>query len=404
MAMKKLLAMAMALMMLTPVPAMGEEPEEQGQENIPAWVIEEEVEMASAMGPDSSLPVKSAILMAESTGEVLWEMEADTQLPPASITKIMSLLLVMEAIDSGAISLTDRVTCSENAAGYGGSEIWLKAGEEMTVEELLKAAAVASANDATVCLAEYVAGSEEAFVERMNKRAQELGMTNTHFVCAAGLDHEGHLSTARDIAIMSRELLRHPLIKNYTTIWMDSLRGGATQLVNTNRLVRFYEGTTGLKTGTTDGAGSCLSATAERNGLGLIAVVMGADTSDHRFAAARALLDWGFSHYQAYELEGPAGLTPVPVTRGVEAEVPVSFDLPGAIVIPRDKGESVTQEVELAQSVEAPVTAGQQLGTVTVRLEGETVLTYPLVASQGVERMTFSRAFGALLRALLAAR
>ena len=401
--MKKLLAIWMALVMLAPVTAMGDTPEEKGEENIPAWVIEEEVEMASAMGPGSSLPVKSAILMVENTGEVLWEMDADQQLPPASITKIMSLLLIMEAIDNGSISLTDRVTCSENAAGYGGSEIWLKAGEEMTVDELVKAAAVASANDATVCLAEYVAGSEEAFVEKMNQRAQELGMKNTHFVCAAGLDHEGHLSTARDIAIMSRELLKHPTIKNYTTIWMDSLRGGATQLVNTNRLVRFYEGTTGLKTGTTYGAGSCLSATAERDGLGLIAVVMGADTSDHRFAAARSLLDWGFANYKAQPLEGPAGLTPVPVTRGVEPEVPVSFDLPGTIVIPRDKAESISQQVELADSVEAPVTAGQELGSVKVQVDGKTVLTYPLVASQAVERMTLSRAFKALLRALLAA-
>ena len=204
-----------------------------------------------------------------------YEKNADQPLPPASITKIMSLLLFMEALESGKIGLQDTVTCSEVAAGFGGSQIWLKPGEEMTVEELLKAVAVQSANDATVCLAEYVAGSETAFVQMMNQKAAELGMENTHFACCAGLDHEDHYSTARDIAVMSRALLQYPKITEYTTIWMDTLRDGATSLVNTNRLVRFYQGATGLKTGTTNGAGCCLSASATRDGLGLIAVVLG---------------------------------------------------------------------------------------------------------------------------------
>ena len=241
-------------------------------------IIEEEVSMAAAITPGVDLPVKSAVLMDQGTGAVLYAENEDVKLPPASITKIMSLLLIMEAIDSGKIALTDKVTCSDTASGYGGSQIWLKPGEEMTVDDLLKAAAISSANDATVCLAEYVAGSEAAFVQLMNDKARELGMTNTTFQGATGLDSDGHLTTAKDIAIMSRALLEHPLILNYSTVWMETLRGGETQLVNTNRLVRFYQGATGLKTGTTSGAGSCLSATATRDGLGLIAVVMGADT------------------------------------------------------------------------------------------------------------------------------
>lgn len=306
------LGILLALLLTLPVPAMASGgdilplmPEEAVVAAVTEADIEAEKALAAAITPGVDLPVKSAVLMDQGSGTILYAENEDVQLPPASITKVMSLLLVMEAIDSGKISLTDKVVCSDTAAAYGGSQIWLKPGEEMTVDDLLKAAAISSANDATVCLAEYVAGSEEAFIGLMNQRAAELGMANTTFRCAAGLDQPGHLSTAKDVAIMSRALLGHPLILNYSTVWMDSLRGGETQLVNTNRMIRFYQGATGLKTGTTSGAGSCLAASASRDGLGLIAVVMGADTSDHRFAAARSLLDWGFANFMQAKLTPP---------------------------------------------------------------------------------------------------
>ena len=349
-----------------------------------------------------SLPVKSAILIDQNTGTVRYEMNADEKLPPASITKIMSLLLFMEALDSGKIALTDTVTCSEAAAGFGGSQIWLKPGEEMTVDDLLKAVAVQSANDATVCLAEYVAGSEEAFVQMMNQKAAELGLENTRFACCAGLDNEGHYSTARDIALMSRALLQHPKITDYTTIWMDTLRNGATSLVNTNRLVRFYQGATGLKTGTTNGAGCCLSASASRDGLGLIAVVLGAGNSNDRFAAARALLDWGFANLAAVNITPPE-LEPLAVIRGTAPTVELTAQPPAeGIVIPKGQREAMTQTVNLAESLEAPIAAGTEVGTVTVTVEGQTVASYPVVTAAAVERMTFGRAFQRLGQGLLA--
>ncbi len=272
----------------------------------------------------------------------------------------------------------------------------------MTVDDLLKAAAISSANDATVCLAEYVAGSEAAFVQLMNDKARELGMTNTTFQGATGLDSDGHLTTAKDIAIMSRALLEHPLILNYSTVWMETLRGGETQLVNTNRLVRFYQGATGLKTGTTSGAGSCLSATATRDGLGLIAVVMGADTSDHRFAAARSLLDWGFANFMKAALTPPENILPVPVTGGVETQVEVTCLPPEGILIEKGKKEAITQDVILPESVAAPVEEGQELGTIAVCVDGERVAEYPILAASGVERMSFGKALGILGRTLIA--
>ena len=365
-------------------------------------IIEEEVSMAAAITPGVDLPVKSAVLMDQGTGAVLYAENEDVKLPPASITKIMSLLLIMEAIDSGKIALTDKVTCSDTASGYGGSQIWLKPGEEMTVDDLLKAAAISSANDATVCLAEYVAGSEAAFVQLMNDKARELGMTNTTFQGATGLDSDGHLTTAKDIAIMSRALLEHPLILNYSTVWMETLRGGETQLVNTNRLVRFYQGATGLKTGTTSGAGSCLSATATRDGLGLIAVVMGADTSDHRFAAARSLLDWGFANFMKAALVPPENILPVPVTGGVETQVEVTCLPPEGILIEKGKKEAITQDVILPESVAAPVEEGQERGTIAVCVDGERVAEYPILAASGVERVSFGKALGILGRTLIA--
>ena len=404
---KKLLCAVLAGALLFPGQALaaGYLPMEEAEAAMAAItneIIEEEVSMAAAITPGVDLPVKSAVLMDQGTGAVLYAENEDVKLPPASITKIMSLLLIMEAIDSGKIALTDKVTCSDTASGYGGSQIWLKPGEEMTVDDLLKAAAISSANDATVCLAEYVAGSEAAFVQLMNDKARELGMTNTTFQGATGLDSDGHLTTAKDIAIMSRALLEHPLILNYSTVWMETLRGGETQLVNTNRLVRFYQGATGLKTGTTSGAGSCLSATATRDGLGLIAVVMGADTSDHRFAAARSLLDWGFANFMKAALVPPENILPVPVTGGVETQVEVTCLPPEGILIEKGKKEAITQDVILPESVAAPVEKGQELGTIAVCVDGERVAEYPILAAFGVERMSFGKALGILGRTLIA--
>lgn len=403
------LGILLALLLTLPVPAMASGgdilplmPEEAVVAAVTEADIEAEKALAAAITPGVDLPVKSAVLMNQGSGTILYAENEDVQLPPASITKVMSLLLVMEAIDSGKISLTDKVVCSDTAAAYGGSQIWLKPGEEMTVDDLLKAAAISSANDATVCLAEYVAGSEEAFIGLMNQRAAELGMANTTFRCAAGLDQPGHLSTAKDVAIMSRALLGHPLILNYSTVWMDSLRGGETQLVNTNRMIRFYQGATGLKTGTTSGAGSCLAASASRDGLGLIAVVMGADTSDHRFAAARSLLDWGFANFMQAKLTPPEDILPVPVTGGVERQVEVICQPPEGILIEKGKLEAITQDVILPESVAAPVAAGQELGSIAVCVEGERVSEYPILAAEPVERMSFGKALSILFMTLIA--
>ncbi len=364
-------------------------------------VIDQEIEQAAALNPKENLPVRSAILLEQSTGKVLFALNEHEKLPPASVTKIMSLLLVMQALESGQIKLADMVTVSKEASQMGGSQIWLKEGEQMSVGDLLKAAAIASANDATYALGEHVAGSEMAFVEMMNQEAKRLGMNDTTFMCSAGLDEEGHLTSAYDIAIMSRELMKYPAIKTYTTVWMDSLRGGQTELVNTNRLVRFYKGATGLKTGTTSGAGSCLSATAERDGMGLIAVVMGSPTSDQRFAAARSLLDMGFAGYQVYLPAPPtAELLPVKVRMGVEATIAPTTDAPPSFVIEKSKKGEITQKVNLVEEVEAPVEQGQKLGSIEVLCGEEVLGEYPIVASQAVERLTFGRA---LLRMLEAA-
>lgn len=350
----------------------------------------------------ASLPAKSAILMEQTTGKILYEMNADEQMPPASVTKIMTLLLTMEALESGKINLTDMVTTSEYANSMGGSQIWLKVGEEMTVDDLLKAVTIASANDASAALGEYIAGSNDAFITMMNQRAQDLGMVNTEFKNATGLDDAGHLTTARDIAIMSRELIRHPKIAEYSTIWMDSLRGGATELVNTNKLVRFYNGATGLKTGTTDGAGSCLSATAERDGLSLIAVVMGCPTSNDRFASARGLLDFGFANYQAVTPPAvDAELTPVPVLRGVEDSVMPTAGTPQELIIEKGQEDTIKQEITLVSDIEAPVVKGQVIGKVQVLVDGVIAGEYNLTAADEIERMTFGRAFIKLGKSML---
>lgn len=358
--------------------------------------------LEAAAKADETLPARSAILMEQDTGRVLFEKNPDEPMPPASITKVMTLLLTMEAIESGQIRLTDMAACSEYAASMGGSQIWLEPGEEMSVDDLLKATAIASANDAAVDLAELVAGSKEAFVDRMNARAEELGMENTHFMNATGLDEEGHVSTARDIALMSRALLQYPLISEYSKIWMSSLRNGETQLVNTNKLIRFYNGCTGLKTGTTDGAGSCLSASATRKGLSLIAVTLGSPTSAERFSAARGLLDYGFANYIKAPIPPLEGIGPVHVTRGVEDQVQVQANQPDSVIIRSGQQVKITQEPELTEEVEAPVEAGQRLGKVAVKMDGELLLEYDLVAATPIERMTFLTALKFLLNELVA--
>ncbi|MBO5317944.1 MAG: D-alanyl-D-alanine carboxypeptidase [Oscillospiraceae bacterium] len=355
--------------------------------------------MAVAAAPE--VPAKSAILMEVATGQILCEQQADTPLAPASVTKVMTMLLIMEAIDHGKLRWEDTVTASETAAAKGGSQIYLKEGETMSVADMVKSIAVSSANDCACAMAEHLAGSEQAFVEQMNRRAQELGMKNTHFVNCTGLDDDPgaseHKTSARDIAIMSRELLlNHPKIKEYTTIWMDTVRNGTFGLSNTNKLVRFYSGATGLKTGFTAQAGYCLSASAQRDGMELIAVVMGCETSKERFAACKSLLDHGFANYALISF--PDDVQEVPVKLGQQDYVQAVPGQTGAMLIDKSQKSSVNFHTELEELVEAPVRKGQRLGTLTLR-SGEQVLSeIPMVAQQSVDRLTFWELFTRVLR------
>ena len=352
-----------------------------------------------------ALKAKSAILMEASTGQILYENNAKEKMAPASVTKIMTMLLVMEAIDAGKISETDTVTCSQHAHSMGGTQIWLEVGERMTVDDLLKATAVNSANDATVALAEAVAGSEDAFVELMNKRAKELGMNDTTFKNATGLDADGHVTTAYDIALMSKELLKHKKIFKYTTIWMDTLRNGETSLVNTNKLVRFYEGATGLKTGTTDSAGSCLSATATRNNLSLISVVMGCATSDDRFSSARTMLDYGFSNWAVFTPQ-KTGEFPdrIRVLKGTKQYVALSYDSLVPSLIPKGREKDVTYKVNIPSDLMAPIENGQVAGTISLYLDGKQFTEFPVKVMESVGRITFSSALVQLLKAVIGMR
>ena len=331
----------------------------------------------------------AAVLMEKETGTILYEQNSHDKLEPASVTKIMTLLLVMEAIDSGRISLDQTVSISARAVSMGGSQIWLKEGEQMTVRDLLKAVAVVSANDGAVALAELVAGSEEGFVALMNQRAAELGMADTTFVNCTGLPAAGHLTSAHDIALMSRELIRsHPSIREYTTIWMDSLRDGAFQLTNTNKLIRFYDGATGLKTGSTDSALYCLSATAERSGMELIAVVLKSPTSQERFDAARALLDYGFANYTLMDVYPDQALPPIDVLLGEADCVQPVLSQSSRILVDKAQLNSVTSQINLCENVEAPVEAGQKLGEMVVTVDGQVLQTIPIVAARAVDRLT----------------
>ena len=315
---------------------------------------------------------QACLLMEKTTGEVLYAVNEHEQLEPASVTKIMTLLLVMEAIDSGSLRYDDLVTASAYACSMGGSQIWLKENEQMTVEDMLKAVCVVSANDCSVALAEHLAGSAEAFVDKMNQRAGELGMKDTNFVNPTGLPAQGHVTSAYDIALMSRELiLNHPDIRRFTTIWMDSLRDGASGLVNTNKLIRFYQGATGLKTGSTDAALYCLSATAERDGMELIAVVMHAPSSNDRFDSAKALLNYGFANYAITPVYPEQAVPPVPVLLGTRDTVQPVTARECSILLEKSKAGTVTTQMELAPQVEAPVEAGQKLGELRVLVDGE---------------------------------
>lgn len=343
------------------------------------------------------LDCKSALLMEASTGKVLFEQNADEALHPASVTKIMTLLLVMEAIESGKIRYEDTVTASAHASSMGGSQIFLKEGEQMTVEDMIKSVVIASANDAAVALAEHISGTEEAFVEQMNRRASELGMTSTHFENTNGLDDTttAHLTSARDIALMSRELLKHKKITEYSSTWMDTVRDGAFGLTNTNRLVRFYKGATGLKTGSTAKAGFCISATAKRDGMELICVIMGAESRDIRNAAATSLLDWGFANYALYTAP-KVELSPIKVLGGMTSTCAVTaadfFD-----VVHKSDAGRVEYIVEIPESIGAPIQKGDIVGKIIYRLNGEILGEIPVTAEESIEKIGF---WGLFLRLL----
>ncbi len=347
------------------------------------------------------LPVEAqaALLMEKTTGQVLYAKNEHEQLEPASVTKVMTLLLAMEALDEGRIRYDDTVTVSAYAASMGGSRVFLSEGEQITVEDLFKAICVASGNDASVAMAEHIAGVTELFVEQMNARAKQLGMNDTHFVNCTGLPAEGHVTSAWDIALMSRELiLHHPDIRRFTTIWMDTLRGGSFQLSNTNKLIRFYDGATGLKTGSTDAAGFCISATAERDGMELIAVIMKEQTADKRNTDAKTLLNYGFSTYALAEIAPQEPLAPVPVRLGAEDAVQPVLPSGSTLLVEKTKAGQLTQSVELPAEVEAPVAAGQALGTLTVRAGDEVLLELPLQAEQAVEKLSWGGMLTRLLR------
>lgn len=342
---------------------------------------------------------KSSILMCADTGDIIYENNAYEHLSPASVTKVMSMLLILEALESGKISLSDEVVTSKNAVAMGGSQIWLEEGEKMTVDELLKAVAVASANDACTALAEYIAGSTTSFVSMMNERAKELGLENTNFENCTGLDDTAtnHYSCAYDIAVISREVMQHELIKNYTTIWLDYLRNGETELNNTNKLVNTYNGITGLKTGTTSKAGFCVCATAERDGLSLISVVLGADTSEDRFTSASNMLDYGFANYQIIVPEiDETQISTVKVINGIEKSVMPIYDETDKILVKKG-GEDITYEYKTEPSVSAPVKSGDKLGEIIIKSGNETIRTVKLYSGKNIDKISFSYVFKEML-------
>lgn len=351
---------------------------------------------ASPVAPEVS--ATAAILMEQETGTILYEKNIHDKMEPASVTKIMTILLTMEAIQKGTLHLDDTITMSANAVSMGGSQIWLKEGEQMTVEEVLKAVVVVSANDGAVALAEAISGSEENFVAMMNERATELGMADTTFLNCTGLPESGHLTSAYDIALMSRELMvNHPEITEYTTIWMDTLRDGAFQLSNTNKLIHYYDGATGLKTGSTDSALYCLSATAERDGMNYIAVILQAPTSDDRFADATALLDYGFANYTLLDVYPSQAIPPMDVLLGEVEQIQPVLQSSSRILIEAANVDAVTTNLILAENIEAPVEAGQKVGEMEVWVGEDLMETIPIITEQAVPRMTLWGVFSLLL-------
>ena len=344
---------------------------------------------------DFDVPCQAAILIDEDSGTVLYEKNADESRPIASITKIMTLLLAFEALEAGKVSLSDTVPVSEHAYHMGGSQIWLEPGEQLTLDEMLKAICISSANDAAVAVAEFIGGSEPVFVERMNARAKELGMQSTTFRNACGLDEDGHLSTARDVAIMSREmLLNHPEIENYCTVWMDTLRGGTTQLVNTNKLLKSYNGITGLKTGTTGKAGVCISASASRDDLRLIAVVLGSSSGKERFAAATSLLDYGFAMFESALVPIPADAPKtLPVQKGEESALELCYTAPERCLAVKGQGSALQAEVELPQTLEAPIREGSVIGSLNIKNSQGILQSCPIIAAKPVDARSFSGCF-----------
>lgn len=340
---------------------------------------------------DEEITAPSAVLMEAKTGKILYEKNSHEIRACASITKVMTLILIMEAIDSGEISLDDNVTASAHASSMGGSDIWLEEGEVMSVNDLIKATVVASANDAAVALAEYVAGSEDTFVDNMNAKAKALNMNDTVFKNCNGLDEEGHLTSAHDVALMSRELIKHKIIYNYTSIWMDNLRNGKTQIVNTNKLLKSYNGITGLKTGTTNEAGSCISATAKRNDLELISVVLGSKTGKDRFRDAALLLDYGFANFTMTSPIMPEEFydSVVKVNNGMESTVNTQVRFSGDFLIPKGREKDIKSNLELLEEVEAPVYKDQKLGTVTFSLDNEILAQYSVTALSDVQEISF---------------
>lgn len=351
--------------------------------------------------PDLKINAKSAVLMEASTGTILYQSGQDDEYPPASVTKVATLLLIMEAIDNGTISLTDEVTASSRAASMGGTQIYLEAGEIMTVDELIKAVAVPSANDAAVALAEYVAGSEEAFVSKMNERAKELGANHTNFKNCTGLfDDEEHFTSAYDIAVFTKELLKHPKIFDYSTIWMDTLRNGTFGLANTNKMLRTYTGMNGMKTGYTKLSGYCFSGTAERDGMTLIATVMGAPSSTDRFDATAAMLDYGFATYSV-ATASPETQNPVPVIKGKKENVELEVKGGLSILVKKGQQKNITTELSISDKIKAPVKKGTEVGILTYKLGDKTVATCPILAAETVERANFGDYISRLFKKIM---
>ena len=391
--MKKYIAIILAVLLLLPLPVKASDAVTVSMEYNATDLdtpLAENTQADAPIGTVLDINAKSAILIETVTGKVLYENNADEKRAPASITKIMGLCLVFEAIEGGALSLETKITASDHACSMGGSQIWLEPGEEMTVHELLKATVIASANDAMVALGEAVAGSEETFVAKMNEKAKTLGMNNTNFVNCTGLDAENHYTSAHDVAIMSAELVKYPLIKEYSTVWMDSLRDGKSELVNTNKLVKYYKGAYGLKTGTTSVAGSCLSAAAERDGLSLIAVVMGAPTSKDRFNGAVKLLDYGFANYEYKEISAEDIELPlITVRKGTKSSItPIAN---GKVSVLTKKGEDVkiTKQPEITSELTAPVKAGDTVGYIHIYINSEEIGAINIKAAESSDKLTF---------------